>query len=63
MEQLKDAITIAAIIFAAGGAWSLVKFLKEAVGDLKVNDAKLTEMLAGHETRISVLEDRARRRK
>ena len=63
MEHLKDVVTIAAIIFTAGGAWSLVKFLKEAVGELKVNDAKLTEMLVGHETRISVLEDRTRRKK
>lgn len=63
MDHLKDIVTIAAIIFSAGGAWSLVKFLKEAVSELKTTDAKLTEMLIGHETRISVLEDRTRRKK
>jgi len=63
MDSIKDFLTIAAVIFSAGGAWSLVKFLKEAVKELKENDTKLTAILNAHETRLSILEDRATRRK
>lgn len=59
MENIKDYAQIAAYIFLAGGAWSMVKFLKESVTEIKATLKETTGILNAHETRITVLESKA----
>lgn len=66
-KELIDAIYAAAkiggVFIAIGIAWQLLKTLKENVVELKASHLTLTQLIASHETRITVLETVKTRRK
>ncbi len=57
-KELKDYAQILVYVFLAGGAWTMVKFLKEALTELKVSVKELTVLVVQHETRIALVENK-----
>jgi hypothetical protein len=58
IKTLKDYAQILVYVFLAGGAWTMVKFLKDSVTEIKVTLEKINAVLNSHETRITVIESR-----
>lgn len=55
-DALYSVVKIGGIFFAIGIAWQLLKTLRENLVELKASHMTLTELVASHETRITVLE-------
>jgi len=70
IAAIKDTVTtlaniakIGGILFAAGMAWQLLKTLRENLVELKASHMTLTNLVASHETRLTVLEAEAERKR
>jgi hypothetical protein len=63
VNTLVGVAKIGGILFAAGMAWQLLKTLRENLIELKASHMTLTQLVASHETRITVLEEKKRSRK
>lgn len=55
-DALYSVVKIGGVFIAIGIAWQLLKTLKENVVELKASHMTLTQLIASHETRITVLE-------
>ena len=56
LDALYSTIKIGGVFVAIGIAWQLLKTLRENLVELKASHMTLTELVASHETRITVLE-------
>lgn len=55
-DAMYAVVKIGGIFFAIGIAWQLLKTLRANLVELKASHMTLTELVASHETRITVLE-------
>ena len=55
-DTLYSTVKIGGVFVAIGIAWQLLKTLRENLVELKASHMTLTELVASHETRITVLE-------
>lgn len=55
-DALYSVVKIGGVFIAIGIAWQLLKTLRENLIELKASHLTLTELVASHETRITVLE-------
>ena len=56
LDALYSTVKIGGVFVAIGIAWQLLKTLRENLVELKASHMTLTELVASHETRITVLE-------
>lgn len=62
VATLANVAKIGGILFAAGMAWQLLKTLRENLVELKASHMTLTQLVASHETRLTVLETKKGRK-
>ena len=55
-DTLYSTVKIGGVFIAIGIAWQLLKTLRENLIELKASHLTLTQLIASHETRITVLE-------
>lgn len=55
-DTLYSTVKIGGVFIAIGTAWQLLKTLRENLVELKASHLTLTELVASHETRLTVLE-------
>lgn len=60
--EIRDVIQMVLGALALGGAWQTVKYLRKTLDEMKLTQANLVKLGANHETRITVIEDRTKRK-